>query len=543
METSIIISLIFHIYWCLIGVTIANPDSKRLYEELIQVRAYNKLIRPVKHNSEKLTVYLGLRLTQLLDVDEKNQIMTTNVWLKQLWIDEHLKWDPMDFNNITNISIPASDLWRPDLVLFNNADGNYEVKLMTKATVYYDGRVIWEPPAIYRSSCTIDVEFFPFDIQHCQMKFGSWTYSGEQVDLVHINQTNGSMPVYGNNSVPYAIDLTDFYRSVEWDIMEVPAKRHVQKYTCCPQTYPDITFLIILRRKTLFYTVNLIIPCVGISFLTVLTFYLPSDSGEKVALCISILLSLTVFFLLLAELIPPTSLVVPLIGKYLLFTMILVTLSIVVTVVVLNIHFRSPSTHQMPAWVRRVFLHVLPKLLWMRRPKQINPLSYRLSTKNRNRIKQSNHTTTTSTRNFILPSCNTSPYHIRKKKIGLLDDYDTDQDGIEIINDDDDDDDNDNNDNNINEIKQTEYSNEPSLYPHEIKKAFDGLKCIATHMKMEDDEKKIKEEWKYVALVIDRLFLYIFTTACVAGTCGIILQAPSIYDYRKPIDVIKSNRF
>ena len=43
-----------------------------------------------------------------------------------------------------------------------------------------------------------------------------------------------------------------------------------------------------LRRKTLFYTVNLIIPCVGISFLTVLVFYLPSDSGEKVAKIIAL---------------------------------------------------------------------------------------------------------------------------------------------------------------------------------------------------------------------------------------------------------------
>ena len=150
----------------------------------------------------------------------------------------------------------------------------------------------------------------------------------------------------------------------------MPARRNVKSYPCCPEPYPDITFNITIRRKTLFYSVNLIVPCVGISFLTVLTFYLPSDSGEKISLCVSILLSLTVFFLLLAELIPPTSIVVPLIGKYLLFTMILVTLSILVTVIVLNIHFRSPNTHTMPAWVRYVFLKILPRILLMREPQE-----------------------------------------------------------------------------------------------------------------------------------------------------------------------------
>jgi len=58
--------------------------------------------------------------------------------------------------------------------------------------------------------------------------------------------------------------------------------RNVKFYTCCDEPYLDITFNITMRRKTLFYTVNLIIPCMGISFLTVLVFYLPSDSGEKV---------------------------------------------------------------------------------------------------------------------------------------------------------------------------------------------------------------------------------------------------------------------
>ena len=62
-----------------------------------------------------------------------------------------------------------------------SADGNFEVTLATKATLHYNGLVEWEPPAIYKSSCEIDVEYFPFDEQTCVMKFGSWTYDGFQV--------------------------------------------------------------------------------------------------------------------------------------------------------------------------------------------------------------------------------------------------------------------------------------------------------------------------------------------------------------------------
>ncbi len=76
--------------------------------------------------------------------------------------------------------------------------------------------------------------------------------------------------------------------------------------------------------------------------------------GEKMTLSISVLLSLTVFLLVIVELIPSTSSAVPLIGKYMLFTMIFVIASIIITVIVINTHHRSPSTHIMPAWVRKV---------------------------------------------------------------------------------------------------------------------------------------------------------------------------------------------
>lgn len=41
-------------------------------------------------------------------------------------------------------------------------------------------------------------------------------------------------------------------------------------------------------------------------------------------------------------------------------------------------------------------------------------------------------------------------------------------------------------------------------------------------------------------MVLDRLFLWIFTAACVGGTCGIFLQAPTIYDTTQPIDIVFS---
>ena len=53
---------------------------------------------------------------------------------------------------------------------------------MTKAILRYDGTVKWKPPAIYKSFCEINVEYFPFDQQTCYMKFGSWTYDGTQVN-------------------------------------------------------------------------------------------------------------------------------------------------------------------------------------------------------------------------------------------------------------------------------------------------------------------------------------------------------------------------
>ncbi|KAL3995941.1 hypothetical protein ACER0C_008597 [Sarotherodon galilaeus] len=313
-------------------------------------RGYQKWVRPVQHANDTITVRFGLKISQLVDVDEKNQLMTTNVWLWQEWVDVKLKWNPDDYGGITSIRVPSETIWLPDIVLYENADGRFEGSLMTKAIVRWDGTITWTPPASYKSSCTMDVTFFPFDRQNCSMKFGSWTYDGNMVDLVLVD---------------HYVDRKDFFDNGEWEILNatgVKGSRRDGVYW-----YPFVTYSFILKRLPLFYTLFLIIPCLGLSFLTVLVFYLPSDEGEKLSLSTSVLVSLTVFLLVIEEIIPSSSKVIPLIGEYLLFIMIFVTFSIIVTVFVINVHHRSSATyHPMAPWVKSLFLQRLPRLLCMR---------------------------------------------------------------------------------------------------------------------------------------------------------------------------------
>ena len=65
---------------------------------------------------------------------------------------------------------------------------------------------------------------------------------------------------------------------------EVPASRNVLSYDCCPETYVDVTYTVYIRRLTLYYGFNLIVPCVLISSMALLTFTLPPDAGEKISL-------------------------------------------------------------------------------------------------------------------------------------------------------------------------------------------------------------------------------------------------------------------
>lgn len=103
---------------------------------------------------------------------------------------------------------------------------------------------------------------------------------------------------------------------------------------------------------------NIVFPCMMMSTLTVLVFCLPPDSGEKIALGVTVLLAFSVFMLAIAEKMPETSESIPLIGVYLTAVMAITCVSVIMTVIVLNFFYRGPTLTHVPAWAQ---IHILGK--------------------------------------------------------------------------------------------------------------------------------------------------------------------------------------
>jgi hypothetical protein len=131
--------------------------------------------------------------------------------------------------------------------------------------------VLWIPMAIFSSTCAIDILYFPYDSQECHLKFGSWTYDGFKLDIDFYDSLE-------------QVDVSDYIASNEWRLLDHPAKKNVKYYPCCKEPYPDLTFTIKVKRLAVFYSFILILPCVLLSVLTLVIFWLPPESPAKMIL-------------------------------------------------------------------------------------------------------------------------------------------------------------------------------------------------------------------------------------------------------------------
>ncbi|CAF1681701.1 unnamed protein product, partial [Adineta ricciae] len=318
-----------------------HSDEARL--RLILLDGYVPQARPVVNTTNATIVDVGLTIIQVMDLDEQNQIMTTNVQVTLKWNDEHLKWNPSDYNNHTRTVFSIREIWTPDIVLFNSADVAYsQHREHYLLTAHYNGTVEWVFPDVFRSYCDVVITYFPFDKQNCTLEIQSWSRPADELLVRH---------------QPQNVRQQTQYIRTEWQVYEVSVR------TATMKRYLWLVFHINMKRNHQFYVNHMIFPFSTLSFLTLFVFWLPPDSGEKITLTITILLALTVFLQLISEYTPKASSNLPIIGIYFNVNLILVLISVVLTVVVLNFHYRGPKKSRVPRWCRRIVIYKIGRWL------------------------------------------------------------------------------------------------------------------------------------------------------------------------------------
>ncbi|XP_067351916.1 neuronal acetylcholine receptor subunit alpha-7a isoform X2 [Channa argus] len=459
---------------CTLKVSLQGKHQRRLYRDLMT--DYNALERPVFNDSQSLTVHFGFSLMQIMDVDEKNQVLTTNIWLQLYWNDYYLQWNTSEYPGVTNVRFPDHLIWKPDILLYNSADERFDATFHTNILVNSSGSCSYLPPGIFKSTCYIDVRWFPFDVQRCDLKFGSWTYGGWSLDLKMLEA-----------------DITGYIANGEWDLVEVPGRKSERFYDCCEEPYPDVTFTVVMRRRTLYYGLNLLIPCVLISTLALLVFLLPADSGEKISL-----------------------------AEYFATTMVIVGLSVIATVLVLQYHHHDPDGGKMPKWTRVILLNWCAWFLRMKRPGEERVRSACHNKGPRSSLTSMDLNASTSASqstngNILyvgirgLESIHYSPAAISPDSgihCGRL----VGRAGEDEM------------------LLSTGQSSSMGSVEPELAKILDEVRYIAKRFRDHDNDESVCNEWKFAASVIDRLCLMAFSLFTILCTIGILMSAPNFVE-------------
>ncbi|KAI0220408.1 Acetylcholine receptor subunit alpha-type unc-38 [Lamellibrachia satsuma] len=299
---------------------------------------------------QQVSLKLSMSLRRVIDLHEHKQVLTSSVSMGYYWRDTAYSWDPQKHNGTEQISVPKEFVWIPDILLYNNVD--LTMKPLTKGlmlTIQYNGNIVYRYPAIFRSMCA--VEMFPFDQHKCTLVFASWIHSSDTLDIDMAT------------SVP-TTDVQSYSSNSRWLLVNMSAERIVPIYNVSGQLekFPAVVFSVVLRRRSLVLCWYLLYPNAITNFLAITVHLLPCDPRGKLTAGVLLFLA-TVFYLQLLDRHLPAHSFVPLIVGHVLGTEIISCLSQTISIIVLHLHhnFKTP----LPAWVRRVFLYYLARVVLM----------------------------------------------------------------------------------------------------------------------------------------------------------------------------------
>jgi hypothetical protein len=226
-----------------------------------------------------------------------------------------------------------------------------------------NGLVTWVPEVKLHTKCVIKVKDFPFDTQCCEINFYSWAHTSSQLELF----------LFENKNVT---NLTHLAYNTEWFIYHTCALNTTLK-TSQNLEWWVTSYVIYIKRESIYHFYTLLMPCgskikfflmhlviyillskyiLVLSMLSILLFWLPPESNEKITLGVTILLAFFVNSLVVSNYTPEAASELPVIGVYYTFNIFMVAIALTGAVLILKLHFRGQKLNKVPNLIKRIFL-------------------------------------------------------------------------------------------------------------------------------------------------------------------------------------------
>ncbi|CAK8683899.1 unnamed protein product [Clavelina lepadiformis] len=310
----------------------------------------------------------------VLDLDEKSQILKSVISAGLRWSDQLLTWKPENFDNLTEIIIPVSKVWKPDILCEEDIANEPYSPRIPYVTVTHEGEISHHEPVQYETTCSVNIAYFPFDKQVCTISMVSWSLSSAKLDLVSRRNAEEMMTYtkdYFLASGEWILDqIIVKKRSVDYSQLEQDViKNYIEEYEhhsnepinistshirqlfinpklkikdIAPDRvtnhhWTDIKYTYTFRRNSSLHLQSMLFPAILLTTISLLGFYLPPDSGERIGLQITILLTFMVFLLTVSNMFPAST--GPFLGIYYVICMVLLGLNIAMTILVLYLYF------------------------------------------------------------------------------------------------------------------------------------------------------------------------------------------------------------
>jgi hypothetical protein len=259
--------------------------EKNLRNDLFNNQSLDNFIIPRNNLSNALNVDMGIAVQTLEEFNQKVETIELNIWLRMNWNNTFLTWNKSNYGNIDFIVVDPTKTWHPDIELYNAASLPEIYKFDDRIYLYNNGNMFWSRPGIFKFSCAMDLNRFPFDTQNCSMTFGSWVYDNNFLNL---------KPYDDNNK---AVDIFDSFSHGEWDVKNIYLNNFIE------QNKSLIKYTIELQRYTHYYLLSIGMT-ITLVYVSIIIMFLPSDNISRTSTAVFIPLTILALQLTIVDKVP-----------------------------------------------------------------------------------------------------------------------------------------------------------------------------------------------------------------------------------------------